>query len=80
MEDAMRVSRWGASLAVRLPKTLVEKLGLSPGDELAVVEAAERTIAVGKVDERARFLEDMEAFRWPAPEGYTFDRDEANER
>jgi antitoxin MazE len=55
-------------------------MGLEPGDELDVVEASKRTIAVEKIDKGARFLEDMEAFRWPAPEGYAFDRDEANER
>ncbi len=76
----MQVSKWGDSLAVRLPKKLVEKVGIRPGDELDVVETAERTIAVEKVDKRARFLEKMQAFRWPAPEGYKFDRDEANER
>jgi antitoxin MazE len=80
MENAMQVSKWGNSLAVRLPKALVEKMGLNPGDELEVVEASKRILAVEKIDKRARFLEDMEAFRWPAPEGYEFDRDEANER
>jgi antitoxin MazE len=80
MEGSVQVSKWGASLAVRLPKKLVEKMGLNPGDELEVVEAAKRTIAVAKTDKRARFLEDMDAFRWPAPDGYAFDRDEANER
>jgi len=80
MEGSVQVSKWGASLAVRLPKKLVEKMGLNPGDELEVVEAAKRTIAVEKTDKRARFLEDMHAFRWPAPDGYAFDRDEANER
>ena len=33
----MRVSKWGNSLAVRLPKKLVEELRLAPGDELAIV-------------------------------------------
>jgi antitoxin MazE len=80
MEGPVQVSKWGASLAVRLPKKLVEKMGLNAGDELEVVEAARRTIAVAKTDKRARFLEDMEAFHWPAPDGYTFDRNEANER
>ena len=80
MENAMQVSKWGNSLAVRLPKALVEKMGLNPGDELEVVEASKRILAVEKIDKRARFLEDMEAFRWPVPDGYTFDRDEANER
>ena len=34
----MQVSKWGDSLAVRLPKTLVEKMGLSAGDELNIVD------------------------------------------
>ncbi len=76
----MMVSRWGNSLAVRLPKALVEELGLVPGDELNVIEASKRQIAVEKADKRAEFLKQMQQFRWPAPEGYKFDRDEANER
>ena len=76
----MIVSRWGNSLAVRLPKALVEQLGLAPGDELNVVEASNRQLAVEKVDKRAEFLKQMQKFKWPAPEDYRFDRDEANER
>lgn len=76
----MIVSRWGNSLAVRLPKALVEQLGLAPGDELNVVEASKQQLAVEKVDRRAEFLKQMQQFRWPAPEGYRFDRDEANAR
>jgi antitoxin MazE len=45
-----------------------------------VVEASKRQIAVEKVDKRAEFLKQMEQFRFPLPEGYKFDRDEANER
>ncbi len=76
----MQVSKWGNSLAVRLPKKLVEEMGLKPGDELAVVAAAKGRIAVEKIDRRAEFLKRMERFRWSVPEGYKFDRDEANER
>jgi len=42
----MIVSRWGNSLAVRLPKALVEKLGLKEGDELNVVAARNGAIEV----------------------------------
>lgn len=80
MEDAVQVSKWGNSLAVRLPKALVEALKLSPGDELDVVEASKGRIAVEKVDKRAEFLRQAEQFRFPLPEDYEFDRDEANER
>ena len=80
MEVPMLVSRWGNSLAVRLPKKLVDALKLNPGDELDVVEASEGRLAVEKVDKRAEFLRQVEQFRFPLPEGYKFDRDEANER
>jgi antitoxin MazE len=76
----MQVSKWGNSLAVRLPKALVDELGLVPGDELRVVETSKGQIAIEKVDKRAEFLRQMERFRVPLPEGYKFDRDEANER
>ena len=76
----MRVSKWGNSLAVRLPKSLVDELRLKPGDELNVVEAAKSHISVEKQDKRAEFLKQIEQFRFPAPKDYKFDRDEANER
>ena len=40
----MQVSNWGNSLAVRLPKALVEELGLTPGVELQVVSATTKRI------------------------------------
>jgi antitoxin MazE len=79
-ERMMRVSQWGNSLAVRLPKQLVDGLKLKPGDELLVVEAKKTEIAVEKIDRRAAFLKAMEQFHFPLPEGYKFDRDEANGR
>jgi antitoxin MazE len=80
MEASMQVSKWGNSLAVRLPKKLVEDMKLIPGDELVVVEASKDEIAVEKIDRRTRFLKEMERFNWSMPEGWKFDRDEANER
>jgi antitoxin MazE len=81
MEGMMQVSKWGNSLAVRLPKALVAELGLKEGDELSVVAAKEGTIEVEtREDQRRRALERMAARNWTLPEGYRFDRDEANER
>jgi antitoxin MazE len=79
-EAAMQVSKWGNSLAVRLPKALVDELGLVPGDELKVVKASNAEIVVEKVDKRAEFLKAVEQFRFSLPEDYKFNRDEANER
>ena len=55
----MRVSKWGNDLAVRLPKKLVDQLGLKEGDELNVVEASKQQIVVERVDERAEFLQKL---------------------
>jgi antitoxin MazE len=77
----MQVSRWGNSLAVRLPKALIDQLGLKEGDELNVVAASKETIELEtRKDQRRRALERMAARNWTLPEGYRFDRDEANER
>jgi antitoxin MazE len=81
METTMQVSKWGNSLAVRLPKALVEELGLKEGDQLNVVSARDGAIEVEtQEDQRRRALERMAARNWTLPEGYRFDRDEANER
>jgi len=74
----MLVSRWGNSLAVRLPRKLVKEMGLVEGDDLQVVAARKGVLEVEKVDRCAAFLEAMEQFSLPPD--YRFDRDEANER
>lgn len=76
----MRVAKWANSLAVRLPKKLVDELSLKPGDELDIVSAAGRRLELEKDDRRERALRAIDALRWPLPDGYRFDRDEANER
>ena len=76
----MQVSKWGDSLAVRLPKALVEKMGLRAGDELNIVDVIERTLVVEREDRRKAAVENMRARKWTPPADYKFDRDEANER
>jgi antitoxin MazE len=76
----MQVAKWGNSLAVRLPKKLVESLDLKAGDEIDLVDVETRRFVVAKADQRAAALQRMAARGWQAPEGYRFDRDEANSR
>ena len=77
----MHVSRWGNSLAVRLPKALVEQLGLKEGDQLNVVAVRDGAIEVETLQaRRRRALQRMAARAWTLPEDYRFDRDEANAR
>ena len=76
----MQVSKWGNSLAIRLPKALVDELGLKAGDEVDIVAARKRRIELKKNDERERAVARMKARNWRLPERSRFDRDEANER
>jgi antitoxin MazE len=81
VEATMQVSKWGNSLAVRLPKALVDQLGLKEGDELNVVAARNGIIEIEtREDQRRRALDRMAARNWTLPPDYKFDRDEANER
>ncbi len=76
----MQVSRWGNSLAIRPPASVVEALGLKEGDDvdIRVVGAREFDIERDKSQEKA--LERVRALRKPVPPGWKFDRDEANAR
>ncbi len=76
----MLVARWGNSLAVRLPKALVEALGLKAGDKVDLSPLPGGAIAVRRVDPGEEFLARMAEFSVRAPKGYRFNRDEANER
>ena len=49
----MRIAKWGNSLAVRLPKQLVDDLSLKVGDEVAIVDATRERLGLAK-DERRK--------------------------
>lgn len=79
----MQIGRWGNSLAVRLPKTLVERLKLKEGDEVDadVIEAAlVKADAEALERRRDEALKTIAARRRPLPRDYKFDREEANAR
>ena len=76
----MRVSKWGNSLAIRLPASVVDALGLSEGDEIEVVIAGERLFEVKKKPGREAILARLRQFRGKLPDDFKFDRDEANAR
>ena len=76
----MQVSKWGNSLAVRLPASVVEALGLKEGDEIEITIADARRFEVARDKARSRALARLKALSRPLPKGFRFDRDEANER
>lgn len=76
----MQVSKWGNSLAVRLPAAVVEALELKEGDEIEVRIAGDREFEIGRDRSRQRALEQLRHLRRSLPAGFSFSRVEANER
>lgn len=76
----MRVSKWGNSLAVRLPASVVDALGLREGDEIEVVVTDERVFKVRRKPGRDAILARLRKFRGKLPADFKFDRDDANAR
>ena len=76
----MQVTRWGNSLAVRLPAAVVEALSLKEGDDIEIRISGDRTFIVDRDQNRRAALESIRQLRRPLPSGWSFDRQEANER
>ncbi len=76
----MQVSKWGNSLAVRLPAVVVEALDLKEGDQVEIHIESERQFHVSRDNRRNRALDRLRKLRKPLPSGFTFDRKTANER
>ncbi len=76
----MQVSKWGNSLAVRLPSEVVEALDLKEGDQIEIRIASAREFKVRRDPARQRALAGLRRLRRPLPVGFVFDRAEANAR
>jgi len=76
----MQVSKWGNSLAVRLPSEVVEALNLREGDQIEIRIANTRGFEVRRDPARQRALDRLRRLRRPLPAGFVFDRIEANAR
>ena len=76
----MQVSKWGNSLAVRLPAAVVDVLELKEGDQIEVRIAGPREFEISRDRSRDAALERLRKLRRHLPSGFTFDRVDANER
>jgi antitoxin MazE len=76
----MQVSKWGNSLAIRLPAAVVEALKLKEGDKIEIRIAGARVFEVSRDQSRQRALETLRKLSRPLPPGFVFDREEAHER
>jgi antitoxin MazE len=80
LEVIMQVAKWGNSLAIRLPRSVVEVLGLKEGDSIEIHVADRRSFAVEKAPTSKQLLEQLRKYRGRLPAGFRFDRLQANER
>jgi antitoxin MazE len=76
----MRVSKWGNSLAVRLPKTVVEALDLKEGDSIDIEVLGNRRLNIVRSRDTRALVESLRRYRGSLPPGFKFDRLEAHER
>ncbi len=76
----MQVSKWGNSLAIRLPAAVVKALELKEGDDIEIRVAGKRAFDVSRDQSRERALENLRKLRRPFPPGFVFDRDDIYDR
>lgn len=76
----MQVSKWGNSLAIRLPAAVVEALELQEGDDIQVEVADSRVFRLRKTPDTQAFLARIRQFRGKLPSDFHFDRDETHGR
>jgi antitoxin MazE len=79
-ELVMQVAKWGNSLAIRLPRSVVEVLGLKEGDSIEIHVADRKVFAIEKTRTSKQLLERLRKYRGRLPATFKFDRLEANER
>jgi antitoxin MazE len=78
--NVMQVSRWGNSLAIRLPAAVVDALKLTEGDEIEVLVADERVFKVKRKPGKDAYLARLRKYRGKIPADFIFDRDGDNAR
>jgi antitoxin MazE len=76
----MQVAKWGNSLAVRLPASVVQALGLKPGDDIDIHVLGEASVAIEKSTGARDLLARIRKYRGRLPSDFKFDRLEAHER
>ena len=76
----MQVSKWGNSLAIRIPNVVVQALKLKEGDEVEVTVAGDRELVLQRDERREKALETIRQLARPFPAGWRFDREDAAAR
>ena len=71
----MQVGRWGDSLALRLPASIVKRLGLREVDEVVVEIGADWAVCTARGQVRRQALKRLTRLDWSLPPGLEFRRD-----
>jgi len=75
----MQVAKWGNSLAVRFPASLVNALQLKEGEEVELHLVGEREFEVSKKASATELLAHLRQLRGRLPADFHFDRLDAND-
>ena len=76
----MQVSKWGNSLAVRIPAPVARSLDLKEGDEIEIRAADQQTFELARTPDAEEVLARIRRHRGRLPAGFHFAREEAHER
>ncbi len=75
----MQVSKWGNSLAIRLPAAIVEVLDLKEGDDIEIGVAGKDKFLVSRSPSNREVLARLRKYRGVLPADFKFDRMDAYE-
>ncbi|MDF2118704.1 AbrB/MazE/SpoVT family DNA-binding domain-containing protein [Roseiarcaceae bacterium H3SJ34-1] len=74
----MRITKWGNSLAVRLPRAMVKTLHLKEGDDIKISVTRRHSLEMAEAPEA--LVKRLRKYRGRLPEGFNFARPETNQR
>jgi antitoxin MazE len=75
----MKLTKWGNSLALRIPVEMAAKLNFSPGVEVVARITEKNTLEIVRDRRREEAIETLRKLRFDVPADYKFDRNELYE-
>lgn len=76
----MKVSKWGNSLALRLPASVVEALEIQEGDEIELHVTDRREFGLARKPGGEELIRRLRSYRGRLPADFKFDREDSNAR
>ena len=76
----MQVAKWGNSLAVRLPASVVDALELKEGDDIEIYADRSGAFSVSKKPTVTERIQRLRKYRGRLPADFKFDRESLTDR